>query len=111
MESPWIAGAWGATVAIFAMTVATYLCRASGVVLMSRVRITPRVERALAAAGTAALTALVAGDVATADSAGATVAAATAVGGGLVVAHRGGSMSKVLRAGVPIYVLVLAVAG
>jgi uncharacterized membrane protein len=31
------------------MTVATYLCRASGVVLMSRVRITPRVERALRA--------------------------------------------------------------
>jgi len=74
-------------------------------------RITPRVERALAAAGTAALTALVAGDVATADSAGATVAAATAVGVGLVVAHRGGSMIKVLLAGVPIYVVVLAVAG
>ena len=31
------------------MAVATYLCRASGVVLMSRVTITPRVERALRA--------------------------------------------------------------
>ena len=74
-------------------------------------RITPRVERALAAAGTAALTALVAGDVAMADSAGATVAAAAAVGAGIVVAHRGGSMIRVLLAGVPVYVLVLAVAG
>jgi uncharacterized membrane protein len=44
-----IGGPWGAALAIFAMTVATYLCRASGVVLMSRVRITPRVERALRA--------------------------------------------------------------
>jgi uncharacterized membrane protein len=31
------------------MMLVTYLCRASGVVLMSRVRITPRVERALRA--------------------------------------------------------------
>jgi uncharacterized membrane protein len=43
------AGPWGAALAILAMTIATYLCRASGVVLMSRVRITPRVERALRA--------------------------------------------------------------
>jgi uncharacterized membrane protein len=42
-------GPWGAALAILAMTIATYLCRASGVVLMSRVRITPRVERALQA--------------------------------------------------------------
>ncbi len=74
-------------------------------------RITPRVERALAAAGTAALTALVAGDVAMADSGGATLAAALAVGVGLAVACRGGSMIRVLLAGVPVYVLVLAVAG
>ncbi|MET0528164.1 MAG: AzlD domain-containing protein [Microvirga sp.] len=40
-----LSAAW----AIFAMMVATYLCRASGVVLMSRVRITRRVERALRA--------------------------------------------------------------
>lgn len=44
-----IAGPWGPSLAIFAMMVATYLCRASGVVLMSRVTITPRVERALRA--------------------------------------------------------------
>ena len=43
------AGPWGAALAILAMTIATYLCRASGVALMSRVRITPRVERALRA--------------------------------------------------------------
>jgi uncharacterized membrane protein len=42
-------GPWGAALAITAMMIATYLCRASGVVLMSRVRITPRVERALRA--------------------------------------------------------------
>jgi uncharacterized membrane protein len=44
-----IGGPWGASVAIGAMMAATYLCRASGVVMMSRVRITPRVERALRA--------------------------------------------------------------
>jgi uncharacterized membrane protein len=44
-----LAGSWGAALAILAMTAATYLCRASGVVLMSRVTITPRVERALRA--------------------------------------------------------------
>ena len=43
------AGPWGAALAIAAMTIATYLCRASGVVLMSRVAITPRVDRALRA--------------------------------------------------------------
>jgi uncharacterized membrane protein len=36
-------------VVIAAMTLVTYLCRASGVVLMSRVTITPRLERALRA--------------------------------------------------------------
>lgn len=47
--SEFLAGPAGAYVAIFAMTVATYLCRASGVVLMSRIRITPRIERGLRA--------------------------------------------------------------
>nr|WP_210344660.1 AzlD domain-containing protein [Methylobacterium ajmalii] len=32
-----------------ALALVTYLCRASGVVLMSRVRLTPRVERGLRA--------------------------------------------------------------
>ncbi|MBF9234996.1 AzlD family protein [Microvirga alba] len=44
-----IAGPWGATFAIAAMTVATFLCRIAGMVVMSRVRITPRVERGLRA--------------------------------------------------------------
>jgi uncharacterized membrane protein len=44
-----LAGAAGPYLAILAMAVATYLCRASGVVLMSRVRLTPRVTRALRA--------------------------------------------------------------
>jgi uncharacterized membrane protein len=44
-----IAGPAGAYLAIAAMTLATYLCRASGVVLMSRVRLTPAIERALRA--------------------------------------------------------------
>lgn len=44
-----LAGPWGAALAILAMALATYLCRAAGVVLMSRVTITPRVERALRA--------------------------------------------------------------
>jgi uncharacterized membrane protein len=44
-----IAGPWGTIIAIFAMVVATFLCRASGFVLMSRFTVTPRVERALRA--------------------------------------------------------------
>jgi uncharacterized membrane protein len=44
-----LAGPAGPYAAIAAMTLATYLCRASGVVLMSRVHLTPRVRRALAA--------------------------------------------------------------
>lgn len=44
-----IAGPWGATIAIVAMTVATFLCRIAGAVVMSKVAITPRVERGLRA--------------------------------------------------------------
>lgn len=42
-------GSSGPFLAILAMTAATYLCRVSGVLLMSRIRLTPAVERALAA--------------------------------------------------------------
>jgi uncharacterized membrane protein len=45
----WIGGTWGDTLAIAAMALATFCCRASGLVLMSRVRITPRIERSLRA--------------------------------------------------------------
>jgi branched chain amino acid efflux pump len=44
-----LAGPWGAALAIFCMMIATLLCRVSGFVLMSRIRITPRIERALRA--------------------------------------------------------------
>jgi uncharacterized membrane protein len=44
-----LSGSAGPYLAIVAMAVATYLCRAAGVVLMSRVRLTPAVERALRA--------------------------------------------------------------
>ena len=44
-----IAGPAGPYLVVLAMTAVTYACRASGAVLMSRVRITPRVERALRA--------------------------------------------------------------
>lgn len=40
---------YGVWFAILGMGLVTYLCRVSGVVLMSRVRITPRVERSLRA--------------------------------------------------------------
>jgi branched-subunit amino acid transport protein len=94
---------------ILVLGVGSYLVRLLPV--LAGARITSRVERVLAAAGTAALTALVAGDVATADSAGATVAATAAVAIGVVVAHRGGSMIRVLLVGVPVYVVVLALVG
>lgn len=42
-------GAWGAYVAILAMALATYLCRISGVALMSVIPLTPHVRRGLAA--------------------------------------------------------------
>ncbi len=44
-----LAGAAGPYLAIAAMALATYVCRAGGVVLMSRVRLTPPIERALRA--------------------------------------------------------------
>lgn len=44
-----LAGPAGPYLAILAMTAATYLCRASGVIVMSRVRVTPAIERALRA--------------------------------------------------------------
>jgi len=44
-----IAQPWGSVLAIAAMTLVTFLCRIAGVVVMSRVRITPRIERGLRA--------------------------------------------------------------
>jgi uncharacterized membrane protein len=44
-----VAGPWGSVFAIAAMTLVTFLCRIAGVVVMSRVRITPRIERGLRA--------------------------------------------------------------
>jgi uncharacterized membrane protein len=44
-----LAGPAGDYAAVALMTVATFLCRASGIVFMSRMRITPRIERALRA--------------------------------------------------------------
>lgn len=44
-----LAGPAGPFLVIAAMALATYLCRVGGVLLMSRVRLTPMVERALAA--------------------------------------------------------------
>jgi uncharacterized membrane protein len=44
-----LAGPAGPYLAIAAMAVATYVCRAGGVVLMSRVRLTRRLQRALQA--------------------------------------------------------------
>ncbi len=44
-----IAGPAGPYLAIAAMAIATYACRAGGVVLMSRVRLTPAIGRALRA--------------------------------------------------------------
>lgn len=42
-------GTWGPMLAILAMAVATYLCRISGVALMSVIPLTPHVRRGLAA--------------------------------------------------------------
>jgi uncharacterized membrane protein len=44
-----LAGPAGAWIAIFAMAAATYTCRISGALIMSRFRVTPRVERGLRA--------------------------------------------------------------
>src|SRR5919205_656062 len=44
-----LTGRAGPYLAIAAMALATYLCRLSGVALMSRVRLTPAIERALRA--------------------------------------------------------------
>jgi len=44
-----IASSWGSVLAIAGMMLVTFLCRIAGVVVMSRVRITPRIERGLRA--------------------------------------------------------------
>ncbi|WP_414471938.1 AzlD family protein [Microvirga sp. M2] len=44
-----IASPWGSALAIAAMALITFLCRIGGLVLMSHVRITPRIERGLRA--------------------------------------------------------------
>ncbi len=44
-----IASPWGSALAITGMMLVTFLCRIAGVVLMSHVRITPRLERGLRA--------------------------------------------------------------
>lgn len=44
-----LSGSAGAVAAIIAMIAATYGCRVAGVLLMRRVRLTPTIERALAA--------------------------------------------------------------
>jgi uncharacterized membrane protein len=47
--SAFIATPWGTALAIAGMALVTFLCRIGGVVLMTRVRITPRIERGLRA--------------------------------------------------------------
>ena len=47
--SAFVASPWGSALAVAAMTLVTFLCRIGGVVLMSHVRITPRIERGLRA--------------------------------------------------------------
>jgi branched chain amino acid efflux pump len=47
--SAFVASLWGSVLAIAGMTLVTFLCRIAGVVVMSRVRITPRIERGLRA--------------------------------------------------------------
>jgi uncharacterized membrane protein len=44
-----VAGPCGSALVIASMALATYLCRIAGVAIMSRVRITPRIERGLRA--------------------------------------------------------------
>ncbi|WP_457092029.1 AzlD family protein [Microvirga sp. P5_D2] len=47
--SAFIATPWGSALAILGMMLVTFLCRIGGVLLMSRVPITPRIERGLRA--------------------------------------------------------------
>lgn len=44
-----IAGPWGSAFAILAMGVATFLCRIAGALVISRMALTPRMERGLRA--------------------------------------------------------------
>jgi uncharacterized membrane protein len=44
-----LTGPWGPVIAIAAMSLATYLCRISGAIVMSRVSLTRRMERGLRA--------------------------------------------------------------
>ncbi|MET0461108.1 MAG: AzlD domain-containing protein [Ilumatobacteraceae bacterium] len=71
----------------------------------------PRLDRVIDRAGAAALAALVATDLAGARSQGSLAAMATSLGVGLVLAHRGASMLRVIAAGVAVYAVVGALLG
>ena len=64
------------------------------------------VDRLLQRAGTAALAALVAGDVAGAGSSGALAAMVAGLAVGVVLKRRGASMLAVIAGGAPIYALL-----
>lgn len=49
MTAEMLATPWGTALTIAAMAAVTFLCRIAGAVVMSRVRLTPRMERGLRA--------------------------------------------------------------
>jgi uncharacterized membrane protein len=79
-------GPWGPALAIAAMALATFLCRVAGAVVMSRITITPRVNRGLRALpGSIVLATIV---PVTLDQGGAAIASLAATVTAMVVTRR-----------------------
>lgn len=97
--------------AIISVGLGSYAMRVVPLFTVGRLDLAPRVERALARAGTAALTALTVGavlDVGTGDAVIPTLAAVVAGGS---IAVRGGSLLRVVTCGVIVNLVITGLVG
>ena len=84
----------------------SYGFRVAPLLLRDRVAVSARLDHLIRQAGTAALTALVVSSCVHAGEQGAWVPVVAAVGVGLVIAARGGSMLRIVACGLVVYLLL-----
>ena len=95
--------------AMFLVGLGTYVFRVVPLVTLPRLTVSPRVEQSMRHATTAAVTALIVGSLTNARSTADLGASIVAVGVGLVVAARGGSLLRGVVGGIGAYALVMLV--
>ncbi len=93
-------------VAIAAVGVVSYMFRVAPLLVLGRVRISDRVDRAVRHAGAAAMTALLVGALQHGGGSGSSAAVLAATATGLVVAARGAPMLRVVLAGGVVYATI-----